>query len=111
MTDIETKAYEAYPPVWKKLCGDGEVDINGERRVGYIKALTEIESIPKVRGWAARDKNGNLNFFLGEPHRTKDVRGEEFWVGHTRMKQPNAFLPDLTWADEPVEVELLIRKI
>ena len=64
-----------------------------------------------IEGWAARDKNGHLNFFLGKPHRIKNTRGEEYWVGHGRMKQPNEFFPELSWNDEPIEVELLLKKL
>ena len=69
------------------------------------------KQIVSIEGWAARDKNGHLNFFLGKPHRIKNTRGEEYWVGHARMKQPNEFFPELSWNDEPIEVELLINKI
>ena len=62
-----------------------------------------------IEGWAARDKNGHLNFFLGKPHRIKNTRSEEYWVGHGRMKQPNDFLSELSWDDEPIEVELTIK--
>lgn len=64
-----------------------------------------------IEGWAARDKNGHLNFFLGKPHRIKNTRGEEYWVGHGRMKQPNDFLSELSWDDEPIEVELTIKDL
>lgn len=63
-----------------------------------------------IKGWAARDKNGHLNFFLGEPRRIKNTRGEEYWVGHRRMKQPDDFLSELSWDDEPIEVELTIKR-
>lgn len=69
------------------------------------------EQEPTIKGWVARDKNGKLNFFRTHPKRITDSRGEEYWIGHVRMKQPNEFYSDLTWESEPIEVELLINRI
>lgn len=60
-------------------------------------------------GFAARDKGGKLNFFLGEPHRVVNTQGVEYWVGHGRMKLPNEFLPELRWVDEPVKVTIKLQ--
>lgn len=64
-----------------------------------------------IKGYAARDENGRLNFFLGAPHRFANPKGDDYWVGHGRMKQPNEFLPELSWEDEPIEVEISIKRI
>jgi len=79
--------------------------------IEFMQEQQKDKQIVSIEGWAARDKNGHLNFFLGKPHRIKNTRGEEYWVGHARMKQPNEFFPELSWNDEPIEVELLINKI
>lgn len=72
---------------------------------------TLFEVPPKIKGWVARDKRGTLNFFRAHPRRITDSRGEEYWIGHVRMKQPNEFFPDLKWEDEPIEVELTISRV
>ena len=108
--EIEKKACTAYPPDWKKLCGDGEVDANGERRAGYIKAITEIESLPKIHGWVARDKWNNLAFFTGsKPYET----AKGLWAtidGEAIEIDENLFREQFCTC-EPAEVELLIRKL
>lgn len=62
--------------------------------------------------WVARDKDGELTLYKSKPHRGKLPRwdpeswdsGDEYWI----VLDPKLF-PDLTWDDEPIEVEL-VRK-
>ena len=71
------------------------------------KALTEVNSLPKIKGWVARDKDGCLNYFHFKP-----LRGEASWVLPQNPRALNgADFPDLHWEDEPIEVELLIKKV
>ena len=67
--------------------------------------------------WVARNKNGELNFFVNEPYRY--VFGEytnhekhvwlcdEYNVCHTPL--PESMFPELRWEDEPIKVE--VKKI
>lgn len=109
MTDIEKKAYEAYPKF-----GDDAKDLamgQVRERNGYIAACKEYESLPKIHGWVARDKNGELNLFPGEPYRAEG-RYLRCWYndgGFCRID--SKLFPEITWKSEPVEVELLIRKV
>ena len=81
------------------------------KREGYIKALTEIESLPKIRGWIAREdiyyRSGRL-FLFGE----KPVADGSYGWRHSSFytELDSSFIPDLTWVDGPKEVELIIRK-
>ena len=54
MTDIEKKAYEAYPKdvnmVVVPSSGLTPIDSNEKYRDGYIKCAKEYESLPKIRG-------------------------------------------------------------
>ena len=78
-----------------------------------IQALTEIESLPKIHGWIARDsyedafEGTGLILHYSRPQR---VFGE--WGSNTiAMHLPSHMFPEITWESEPVEVELLIRKV
>lgn len=65
----------------------------------------------KIKGWVARDKSGTLFFF----QQTKPNRHEngDYWVGdgHSFVLMNEALCSKLTWEDEPIEVELTIKKI
>lgn len=65
----------------------------------------------KIKGWfAARNKNGILHIFQVEPRKIID---EGIWWDRDYMSielSENDF-PELTWEDEPIEVELTIRNI
>lgn len=98
--EIIKKAYEVYPK-WCEMVWDAD------ERNGYIKALTEVNSLPKIKGWVARDSDGRLDFFLSKP-----LRGEASWVmPQNPIALNGADFPNLRWEDEPIEVELLIQKI
>ena len=128
---INEKALEAYPEKYVKLpfCLN-EKDINTGHREGYKKALNDIESLIKVKGWIARSQgsdwikkdgkqvliennyNGALSFYSQKP-----TRGKWMWDSMTGTHiiismpgNPTCF-EELSWEDEPIEVELLIRKV
>lgn len=115
--EINNKALEAYPVMRHP---DLNVDdYYQEEREGYIQALTEIEGLPKFHGWMARDEDGELTIFSKKPIRSEYYNNswvaaaeapgfheDDFWLDIKKER-----FPDLTWDDEPVEVELLIRKI
>lgn len=109
MTDIEKKAFEAYP----RLTGCDAITLSsqGERRMGYIKCANEYESLPKIHGWVARDKANDLYFFPHDckPHRTDGIFCSE--VSEDILHIDNSMFPEVNWQTEPIEVELLIRKV
>lgn len=134
--EIIKKAYDIYPEDmgwWFDHTGYAEkTDLNAERREGYIKAFNdaqneislnsfydgrkcaeqEYESLPKIRGWVARDKDGCLNFFHSTPLCLAPLRGEVSWVlPPNPMALNETDFPNLRWEDKPIEVELLIQKI
>jgi poly-D-alanine transfer protein DltD len=115
MTDkqIEEKALEAYPPEYEQEDFDETWDMNEQYREPYIKALKEIESLPKIKGWVARDQQ--VDEFYGNGlilHHSKPTREGNEWSSKTiAMHLPLDFFPDLTWESDPIEVELLIRKV
>ena len=77
------------------------------------KLLMEQGSFPKIKGWVARDKDGELSFFSVHPMRFEDYATK--WcvpgaciVCHLGF---NESFPDLKWEDEPIEVELIIHRV
>lgn len=57
----------------------------------------------KYKLWEARDKNGFLFAYEDKPTRF-DIRKE--WLGSFFSSMKNSYFPNLTWKDEPIEVEL-----
>lgn len=57
--------------------------------------------------WAARNKNGDLKLFYNKPFRFDDDKWITTWINW--MEIDSTLFPDLTWDDEPIEVEL-VRK-
>ena len=67
---------------------------------------------PKIKGWVARDeKDGRLDFFYKKP----PIRGNKEWLpngaGMISSIVFKYFCPDLKWEDEPIEVELTLKRI
>ena len=52
--------------------------------------------------WIARDKNGATYLFVSKPYRDKMF---DIWNGSEFCKINKNLFPDLTWDDEPLEVE------
>lgn len=133
MTDkqIEEKALEAYPEsfAWSRcdensetyteIDGDGikwlKVDRNKTYREGYIKAIKDIKSLPKTIGWIAKEKDGTISFFNKKPQRFIDENNNcTGWYSENGCETAINFdsdIPELTWESEPLEVELIIRKL
>lgn len=62
-----------------------------------------------MKGWIASDRDYRLHFFRSKPE-FDEVTGE--WTnGLIRYFIPRDFGYDLIWKDEPIEVELEIKKI
>lgn len=83
------------------------------RREGYVKVLKEIEELPKIKGWVARDLHG-LQFSTQKPIPDKDDEDEWFDFGSADIIDlPESFSKyfKLKEMEKPIKVELLIRKI
>lgn len=75
---------------------------------GHMESSKDYEMLPKINGWLARDKDGNLSIFENTP-----IRGTTNFaamMGGYRKIQKDLF-PEVTWQSSPVKVELLIRKV
>lgn len=71
----------------------------------------EIENLPKIKGWIARDKTYELNFFSKKPQRQivdKGLSWDNVWIGKKLLVLDCDLYPNLTWEDEPIEAEIII---
>ena len=57
----------------------------------------------KYKLWVARDKNGFLFAYEDKPKRCDN---QKEWIWRFLFSMKNSFFPELTWKDEPIEVEL-----
>ena len=64
---------------------------------------------PKTKGWVARWKDSTKIFVFDE----KPFRLGNEWHSETerKIRIPQYSFPDLTWDDEPIEVELEIHRV
>lgn len=59
-------------------------------------------------GWVARDEDGNLFMYRTKPERNEVL---QVWIGrYADFDLRNSLFPSLTWEDEPLAVEITIRK-
>jgi len=109
MTDIEKKATKSaceYAGLKKPPTEDSGLLTTTDYLTfydGYIKCAEEYESLPKIRGWVAKGvPDGNLRLY-----------GNDMCYGNwiTIPEEVSNDLKKVGSFDEPVEVELLIRKI
>lgn len=72
----------------------------------------EQQPTAKLTGWVARDKECDPYFRLGLIlfKECKPQRSGNCWNGTIALQLPWESFPDLKWEDEPVEVEVTIKK-
>ena len=80
----------------------------------YNKCKERLKKKKKINGYVAKDKDGSLWFHYIKPHRENNI--EKTWWGSNDKafeiyKRDFAEFDDLTWENEPIEVELIINKI
>ena len=65
----------------------------------------------KIKGYIARDKNNELHFFNEKPYREHPVL---WWKTKNEVQDmlyiDSDIFPELKWEDEPIQVELFIKK-
>lgn len=57
----------------------------------------------KYKLWIARNANGSLFVYEKKPCRCHDLKT---WQSGRFCQMPKHLFPDLTWEDEPIEVEM-----
>lgn len=77
----------------------------------------EEKDAPKVHGWVAVDKdsvgNRRVTFFPLKPVRD-ELTDFHYWASRRPfdvLPLSSTAFPDMTWEDEPIEVELIVREI
>lgn len=76
---------------------------------GRKECAEEYESLPKVHGWVARDHSG-----IPKIHEYKPYRNENCGIWDNidaKIVIPRSLFPEITWESEPIEVELLVRRV
>lgn len=85
--------------------------INGLAHDAYLQGAQdfigkqESKQETVIQGWVARDKGRFLGLYPWQPK-----RGDVAWLCGSCMVLPINTFPDLTWDDEPIEVELIIKR-
>lgn len=84
--------------------------------VGLAAALRIIDEVEKehpipaedtIKGWVARDENGQVWLYAQRPFRNHTV-----WTtdkGRYFIRIYDTLFPSLRWEDEPIEVEIIIK--
>lgn len=87
-------------------------DIKYAYKQAYSDGYTACEQskddseAPLIQGWVARDRDDNSLWMYTE----KPLRdGNVMWYGKEPIALPTDFFPFLTWSDEPIECEFLIK--
>lgn len=75
-----------------------------------------MQALPIIHGWVARDNSGrvygNLHFWFHKPTMPATTKSE--WMTdrvNDSFTLPDNMFPELTWESEPVEVELIIKRV
>lgn len=64
-----------------------------------------------IQGWVARDSNESLYLFCLKPERVRYLRSSDgVWMSMTVEKLDPSLFPDLTWDDDPIECEIIIKR-
>lgn len=61
-----------------------------------------------ICGWVARDNNGKLYIYSDKPERYN--KGLRWVMGYAFLPLSSDLFPDLTWEDDPIEVEIIIKR-
>lgn len=120
--EIERRYNDNLNVVEKFELGKITATIFGEIAKEYLSLMSFIESLekepdaPKIKGWVARDRNKALFFHHEKPHRYYGDTWRTDWVMHPQpelhhLRLLDGIMPNLKWEDEPIEVELIIKRV
>lgn len=79
----------------------------------YALGRQEKDADTVIQGWVARDEDGRLCLYQNKPKREAyDFLRRGYWTDRTNqyVDFPSNLFPDLTWEDEPQEVEIIIKR-
>ena len=78
----------------------------------YELGLNSKTDAPKIKGWVARDENGELNLFRSKPYSDKS-EGEHYWRSSDYsdfLGIDSSLFPEIDFY-EPIEVELTFSRV
>lgn len=92
----------------KKLDNMLNEALEKETKESLNQWLSEKDADTVIQGWVARDDDGQLLYLYG----SMPTRGINMWNGHGSLLMPldAKLYPDLTWGDDPIEVEIIIKR-
>ena len=110
LVDVDAVREDFITEVYRVL----DADPTNDRANAIINAFDSLPTVsqeqPEVsakHGWVARDKNNDLQYFSVKPVRT----GVKWWDrDYPSMEVDGSLFGELSWEDEPIEVELFIRE-
>lgn len=78
----------------------------------YALGKQEKDADTVIQGWMGRDKDGFISLFLYRPDRVihDDLGYWGYDDNRYEIDIPQSLFPDLTWDDEPIEVEIIIKR-
>lgn len=77
----------------------------------YELGLNAKANVPKIKGWVARYANGDLEVGREKPRYYEDEGKTYITDPSPTIPLDKSWFPELRWLDEPIEVELILRKI
>ena len=100
--------------MWDQYEGTEKFNEMVGKRVRHLIELVrnhleqEQPEVSARHGWVARDMNNDLHYFSIKPIRS----GAKWWDrDNLSMEIDGSLFGELTWEDEPIEVELFIREL
>jgi hypothetical protein len=79
--------------------------LRARRGEPVARATQDATEAVTIEGWVARDKSGELCFYLKEPS-----RGMFVWISESEFScLPRTLFPYLCWEDEPKKVSVTIK--
>lgn len=118
----DDKVLKVSKQLFCRLCADADDYINehleeDDSDYGYYQgrsdALHELypgelkDADTVISGWMCRDTDDILRLHYSKPERTD---GGYWQGGYKSTYFPKGLFPDLTWDDDPIEVELIIKR-
>lgn len=117
--EYEQKKRECWEELWNDLIKDKDpVDFPTAGDIfeyvfpkAYALGKQEKDADTVISGWVARASDGHLALFKRKPDREIYMRSNNgLWFGGSMTKLDSTSFPDLTWDDDPIEVEIIIKR-
>lgn len=87
------------------------IDFAFDRAYALGKQDKDADTV--IQGWVARDDGKRwyereLHLFTCNKPERRKLMGD--WIGRPSLTLDSSLFPDLTWDDEPLEVEIIIKR-